>query len=85
MASVRAVCVRRRDELCHLRVGGHLPLAAYVGRDDWLTGRHSLQQGDGKAFPQAGQDHQIASREQIGYILAEANELHPVSHAEMKR
>ena len=83
MASLRARASAGRHQARHVGVGGHLPLTADAGRDDRLARGHGFQQGDGKAFAQAGQDHQVAGREQIAYVLAKTEKPHPVRHTQM--
>ena len=58
-------------------------MAANAGGNDGLAGSHGFQQGYGKAFPQAGQDHQIAGGQQIADVLAKSQKRHPVRHTQI--
>src|SRR5690348_7454522 len=57
-------------------------MTSNTGRNNWLASSHSFQQGDGKAFAQAGQDDQIGSSEQGANIFAKSKKSDPILYAQ---
>ena len=64
----------RNEDAC-LLVEDEFGTAIHSGSDDGQAGGHCFENGVGQAFPEGGEDEQLAEGEEVGDVLAGAEEV----------